>query len=366
MAYNGAVPSFPVFHQPLTHTMSLAGPPIIPTELQTYECVPSLPSRANLGLTPPPTPSSYATDPKYQRYYTYAWTASTATCILGSVPYLVRAFRNGYWRKGYMVNERVSAVAVVTGSEKTAAQGNERDTTAAAVVEAGPITPAPPRRYALHSRAMIAAHACAQSCFSGTVPLPVPAFDLGPRFLARLMKQGGTQLADCCRKGYVGLTVGQVLIVAAYAVGVIVCSVQGAELKFNANRPGTSPLPSPHPAPLTPLTSLAPTRAGFLALAQLIPVILLGTKNNPLGLLLGLGYEKLSWAHRWAGRMLWLCVTLHMALWVDQYRRTGQLDVLTSRKNRYGIAAYGLLCCLAVFSVRPARRRFYEVFYALQ
>jgi hypothetical protein len=172
--------------------------------------------------------SSYATDPKYQRYYTYAWTAFTACCILGSVPYLVRGLGSGYWRKGYMVNERVGGVSI---SEKTLVQGKEREPS-----DETPITPAPPRRYAVHSRLLITAHACAQSLFSGT--LPVPTFDLSPRFLTRLMKEGGTQLADCCRKGYVGLTVGQMIIVAAYAAGVIVCSVQGAELNFNANRPG--------------------------------------------------------------------------------------------------------------------------------
>lgn len=146
------------------------------------------------------------------------------------------------------------------------------------------------------------------------------------------------------------------------------CSFWTAKTRHSILLPTPPHLSSPysisrHADPLS-LPLLA--RPGFLALAQLTPVILLSTKNNPLGLLLGLGYEKLNWAHRWSGRLLWLCATLHMAMWVDQYRRTGQLDVLTSSKNTYGIAAYALLCSLAVFSVRPARRRFYEVFYALQ
>lgn len=252
------------------------------------------------------------------------------------------------------MNERVGAVA---GTEKTIIEGKDREQCCNDADET-PITPAPPRRYAVHSRLLITLHACAQSLFSGT--LPIPTVDLSPRFLGRLIKEGGTQLADCCRKGYIGLTVGQMIIVAAYTAGVILCSVQGAQLKFTANRPGT---PLRFPSLRNPLTF---SLAGFLALAQLIPVILLSTKNNPLGLLLGLGYEKLNWAHRWSGRLLWLCATLHMALWVDQYRRTGQLKVLASSENKYGIAAYVLLCALAVFSVRPARRRFYEVFYALQ
>lgn len=260
------------------------------------------------------------------------------------MPYLLRSFGNGYWRKGYFIDERIEggdgfeAVADTEIEERKTTNGSEK--CCARLNDSAPITPAPPRRYAPHSRLLITLGAISQSLFSGT--LPIPTITLTPGFLARLIREGGTQLADCCRKGYIGLTVGQMIIVGAYAAGVLVCTLQGAQLSFNANRPG------------------------FLALAQLIPVILLSTKNNPLGLLLGLGYGKLNWAHRWAGRMLWLCATLHMAMWTEQYRRTGQLRVLKSSMNQYGIAAYVILCCLAVFSVRPARRRFYEVFWFLQ
>lgn len=242
-----------------------------------------------------------------------------------------------------MINESIARANVDTEEHKTLTGTDEQGEKCCAEpqeLEEVPITPSPPRRYAPHSRLAIFLSACAQTAFSGT--LPIPTFTLTPSFLARLVREGGTQLADCCRKGYIGLTTGQIIIVATYAAGVLVCTLQGADLGYNANRPG------------------------FLALAQLIPVVLLSTKNNPLGLLLGLGYEKLNWAHRWAGRLLWLCATLHMAMWTDQYRRTGQLRVLKSEQNVYGIAAYTLLCCLAVFSVRPVRRRFYEVFWFLQ
>lgn len=106
--------------------------------------------------------------------------------------------------------------------------------------------------------------------------------------------------------------------------------------------------------------------AGFLALAQLTPVFLLATKNNPIGLLLGIGYERLNWAHRWAGRLLWLSATIHGALWIHQFRSTGQWSQLGADKSQRGIAAYVLLTALAALSISPLRSRFYQVFKALQ
>ncbi|KAJ9101116.1 hypothetical protein QFC21_003334 [Naganishia friedmannii] len=312
--------------------MALAGPPVIPTELQTYEYAPRIPPSFPTELTLLPN-SSYKTAPKYQRYYTYAWTACTGLCVLAALPYLFRGVKSGYWRTGWHVGEYDATPERKEELMFHSDEGAVGDETRPAAP-----TPAPPRRYSRHSRILTVLHACIQSA---TLPsIPIPTITALPT-LAVFVRGGGTQLADCCRKGYVGLTVGQMVIVAAYAVGVVLCSVQGAQLEYNANRPG------------------------FLALAQLTPVILLSTKNNPLGMLLGLGYEKLNWAHRASGRLLWLTVTLHAGLWVDQYRRNGQLGVLKSTENKYGIAAYVMLCLLAVFSVRPVRRRFYEVFWAL-
>lgn len=139
----------------------------------------------------------------------------------------------------------------------------------------------------------------------------------GPRkqgFLARLalmchsMLQSATvasvpihraKNADCCRKRYLPLGVGQLVIVLGYAAAVIVCIVKDAELSQNSNRAGEHFF-------RVARDFISLHSAGFLALAQLTPVFLLATKNNPIGLLLGIGYERLNWAHRWAGRLLWL------------------------------------------------------------
>ena len=54
-------------------------------------------------------------------------------------------------------------------------------------------------------------------------------------------------------------------------------------------------------------------RAAWLTVAQLPLLILLAGKNNLIGLLTGLSYERLNIFHRWVGRMIWLTATLHWA-----------------------------------------------------
>lgn len=193
------------------------------------------PSRLAL-LTLSPRNSSYKTDPLYQRYYTYAYSAFIGLCVLTAVPYLVRGLRNGYYRTGWQVGEydaptmRKEELIVSEQDEDPASASASASATAAALP-----TPAPPRKYSPHSRLWTTIHACIQSA---TMPsIPIPTIITVPT-LAALVRGGTTQLADCCRKGYIGLTLGQMIIVAAYTAGVIVCSVQGAELTYNANRPG--------------------------------------------------------------------------------------------------------------------------------
>ncbi|KAF8315153.1 hypothetical protein DL93DRAFT_2079335 [Clavulina sp. PMI_390] len=104
-------------------------------------------------------------------------------------------------------------------------------------------------------------------------------------------------------------------------------------------------------------------RAGFLALAQLTPVFLFGSKNSPAAFLLGRGYEKLNVLHRWSGRGIWLMATVHGSLWINQYLRAGQPAYLTTMKPRLGMAAYATLCMIVILSLRPVRKRFYGLFY---
>ncbi|KAG9128299.1 hypothetical protein FRC07_001234 [Ceratobasidium sp. 392] len=133
---------------------------------------------------------------------------------------------------------------------------------------------------------------------------------------------------------------GQLILLAGIVVAAILCLTQAAELRSNSNR------------------------AGFMALSLLTPTFLFASKNSPAALLLGKGYEKLNWVHRWAGRLLFLMATLHGSLWISNRIRNGQGALLRSgTKEREGMAAYGTLCMIVLLSLRPVRAYTYQLFY---
>lgn len=66
------------------------------------------------------------------------------------------------------------------------------------------------------------------------------------------------------------LTVGKAFVLIAYSAVVLYAGL------YNSN----------------PLTQ--PLRAGFVAISQIPVVMILGTKNNLLGMMLGVGYERVS------------------------------------------------------------------------
>lgn len=51
---------------------------------------------------------------------------------------------------------------------------------------------------------------------------------------------GGTGVQDCCRRNYLSMNVGQVVVALIYVAGVWVCVVKDAQLKSNPNRFGES------------------------------------------------------------------------------------------------------------------------------
>ncbi|CAE6412014.1 unnamed protein product [Rhizoctonia solani] len=133
---------------------------------------------------------------------------------------------------------------------------------------------------------------------------------------------------------------GQVILLAGITVAAILCLTQAAQLKSNSNR------------------------AGFMALSLLTPTFLFASKNSPAALLIGKGYEKLNWVHRWSGRLLFLMATVHGSLWINNRIRNGQDKLLrTGLKEREGQAAYGLLCMLVLLSLRPIRVYAYQLFF---
>ena len=106
-------------------------------------------------------------------------------------------------------------------------------------------------------------------------------------------------------------------------------------------------------------------RTGFIAAAQLPLVILLAGKNNIVGWLTGVGYEKLNWSHRWVARILFLNVTIHMGFWFTDWARYDYIkvklktDVITQR----GFSAWCILLWIVLSSMAPIRRWNYEFFF---
>ena len=107
------------------------------------------------------------------------------------------------------------------------------------------------------------------------------------------------------------------------------------------------------------------SRSGFLVLAQLSIVFLLATKNNVLAVLMGHGWEKLNFLHRWAGRGVFLSATIHGAAWINNHLRIDP-SALKGEKEMFGMTMYGVLCVIVLSSLRPVRRAAYQIFFIVQ
>lgn len=112
----------------------------------------------------------------------------------------------------------------------------------------------------------------------------------------------------------------------------------------------------------------ADSSTGFLALAQL-PVIILLSLKSPLPLpvfLPSLSYEHYNFLHRWTGRVLFLSVTVHGGMWLNQFITTDQYDQVWAEKTKRGMIAYGLMGGIVITSLKPVRRICYQLFWIAQ
>lgn len=104
-------------------------------------------------------------------------------------------------------------------------------------------------------------------------------------------------------------------------------------------------------------------RAGFIGVTQLPLIILLSGKRNIIGFFTGMGYERLSWLHRWTARALLFTIFIHVGYWFTiwnkyDYAGTKVKELLT----RQGIAAGSVLLWIVISSVGPIRGLSYEFF----
>lgn len=105
-------------------------------------------------------------------------------------------------------------------------------------------------------------------------------------------------------------------------------------------------------------------RAAWLAVAQVPLLILLAGKNNLIGLVTGVSYERLNVFHRWVSRVFLLLATFHFGFQMYGWNQYGlvKLEWATDTCPPTGIAAYSLLLWLNLTTVAPLRHLSYEVF----
>lgn len=108
-------------------------------------------------------------------------------------------------------------------------------------------------------------------------------------------------------------------------------------------------------------------RCGYVALAQIPLVVLLAGKRNIIGFFVGVGYERLSYLHRWVARVLLLTILIHAGFWFREWIMYNFVarKYQTSEMTRQGTVAGGILLWMVLSSVAPIRGLAYEFFVSI-
>lgn len=110
-------------------------------------------------------------------------------------------------------------------------------------------------------------------------------------------------------------------------------------------------------------TSLG-VRAAWLGVAQIPLLVLLAGKNNLIGAVAGVSYERLNVLHRWVSRVLFFLVTLHVVFlhlsWNAYHLRP--LEYATDSCIPTGWAVYAILIWMNISTIAPVRNFSYEFF----
>ncbi|KAF2624431.1 hypothetical protein BU25DRAFT_348270 [Macroventuria anomochaeta] len=106
-------------------------------------------------------------------------------------------------------------------------------------------------------------------------------------------------------------------------------------------------------------------RAAWVTVTQIPLAFFLSTKRGPINFLASISYDRISWLHKWVGRMVFVSATTHVAIMKSSISMT---DILFSQDQsatvvRYGIGSYLLLTWIAVSGILPIRKWSYRAFY---
>ncbi|KAK2747738.1 hypothetical protein FQN57_001768 [Myotisia sp. PD_48] len=111
-------------------------------------------------------------------------------------------------------------------------------------------------------------------------------------------------------------------------------------------------------------------RSGNLAVLNMIPLVVLAGRNNPLIPLLGVSFDTYNLYHRWLGRLVSLETVAHTIAWMINAHDAGGWDhtwmsIWTEKFFTWGFIATIAAIVLLLHSVSPIRHAFYETFLHL-
>ncbi|KAI6129320.1 ferric reductase like transmembrane component-domain-containing protein [Pisolithus croceorrhizus] len=134
-------------------------------------------------------------------------------------------------------------------------------------------------------------------------------------------------------------TAGHILLMAAYAAMVFYCG-------FYRSNPFSQP-----------------TRVGWVVASQIPFVYIFASKNNILGALVGVGYEKLNCLHRFIGRLVVVGANVHAIGYVYKWSIAGKLSTeLAQPFIRWGLVALVCFDLLGIGSTQFVRSKSYNFF----
>ncbi|KAI0020660.1 putative FAD binding protein [Xylariomycetidae sp. FL0641] len=108
-------------------------------------------------------------------------------------------------------------------------------------------------------------------------------------------------------------------------------------------------------------------RSGTLSVVNMVPLIILAGRNNPLIALLHVSFDTYNLLHRWIGRMAVLEAVIHTCSWLYVQVASGGWDSVWGRTLRESFVASGFAGTIAMIilfflSLSPVRHAFYETF----
>ncbi|KAG2004715.1 ferric reductase transmembrane component, variant 2 [Coprinopsis cinerea AmutBmut pab1-1] len=105
------------------------------------------------------------------------------------------------------------------------------------------------------------------------------------------------------------------------------------------------------------------TRPAWVAISQMPLLFALAQKNSLLGSLLGYGYEKLNYIHRFVGKLVILASNLHSIYYFYRWTAAGTFSQAIARpKNAWGMVALIFMDLMYIFSTQFWRSKAYNLF----